>query len=212
MRRLFLAATLFLFSSSLFGQQLGELTVDTVMRGFGLAGYPPRALRWSRDGKQVFFEWKRHTDPVEENFDTWVVGRDGKGLRKLTDEEAKHATPNRGVWTRDRRWNVHVDGGDVFLYDANAGRRRALTDTTDGESSAKFTHDEKAVTFVRRNNLYVVSLTDGAVVQVTNIVGADERGAHVTLFEDEGKDRTASQKWIAEEAKKLSDVLRRRAE
>ena len=211
MRRLLIAATLFL-SLTLTGQQRPTLTVDTIMRGSQFAGYPPRLARWSRDGNRVYFDWKQHTDPVEENYETYVVGRDGKGLRKLTDEEAKHAVPIRGQWTRDKRWNVHVDAGDIYLFDANAGRRRALTDTTEAESSASFTHDEKAVTFVRRNNLFVLSLSDGSLTQVTNIVASDEKGPHVTLFEDEAKDRTASQKWIADEAKKLSGVLTRRAE
>jgi dipeptidyl aminopeptidase/acylaminoacyl peptidase len=184
------------------------LTVDTVMRGYGLAGYVPQSVRWSPDGKFVYFGWKQHSDPVEEDFDTYVVGRDGKGLRKLSESEAKDAPPSRAAWSRDRQRAVFVDNGDVFLWD---GKRRALTKTNDGESSARFTHDEKRVTFLRDNNLYVVSLADGSIVQRTNIVSADEKGPHVTLFEDELKDATASQKWIAEEAKKLSDVVARRA-
>ena len=45
----------------------------------------------------------------------------------------------------------------------------------------------------------------GDVVQRTNIVGADEKGPHVTLFDDADKDKTQSQKWVADEALKLSD-------
>jgi dipeptidyl aminopeptidase/acylaminoacyl peptidase len=211
MRRTLIFATLLLFSLSLTAQERLRLTVDTVMRGPGLSGYAPRALRWSRDGKSIYFDWKRHDDPVEETFDTYVAGRDGKGLRKLSDEEAKHAVPRRGNWTRDKRMAVYVDGGDVYLYDGMARKRRALTETFDSESSARFTHDEKSVTFVRKNNLFVVSLADGSLRQVTNVVTSDEKGPHVSLFEDEEKDKTASQKWIAEEAKKLSDVVARRA-
>ncbi len=205
MRRLLL---LLFIAASLSAQQRPGLTVDTVMRGYGLAGYPPQSVRWSPDGKFVYFGWKQHSDPVEEDFDTYVVGRDGKGLRKLSDVEAKDAPPSRAAWSRDRQRAVFVDDGDVFLWD---GKRRALTKTNDGESSARFTYDEKRVAFVRDNNLYVVSLADGSTVQRTNIVSADEKGPHVTLFEDEMKDATASQKWIAEEAKKLSDVVARRA-
>ena len=206
MRRLL--ALLFL-TFSISAQQRLELTVDTIMRGQGLAGWSPRAVRWSPDGKSVFFEWKQYGDAVEEDYDTYVVGRDGKGLRKLTDEEAKNAPPERGsVWARDRRRAVFTDDGDVFLWD---GKRRALTKTNDVESDARFTRDEKRVTFVRNNNLFVLSLSDGALTQLTNIVSSDEKGPHVTLFEDEMKDATASQKWVAEEAKKLSDVVARRA-
>ena len=210
MRRLL---ALLLFSCSLIAPsaslRASQLSVDTIMRGHGLAGYVPRAVRWAPDGKFVYFEWKQYTDAVEEDFDTYVVGRDGKGLRKLGDEEAKDAPPARNAtWTRDGKRAVFTDDGDVFLWD---GKRRALTRTTEGESDARFTHDEKRVAFVRGNNLYVLSLADGSIAQLTNIVSADEKGAHVTLFEDDMKDATASQKWVAEEAKKLSDVVARRA-
>jgi dipeptidyl aminopeptidase/acylaminoacyl peptidase len=213
MRRILSTAAVTLFALSLAAQQpvrITELTVDTIMRGHGLAGYAPRGVRWSRDGQLVYFDWKRHDDPTEEQFDTYVVGRDGKGLRKLSDDEAKNAVPGRAAWTRDRRQAVLIDDGDVFLYDAMAKKRRALTQTTEAESDARFTFDEKRVAFVRGNNLFVLSLADGSLVQMTNIVAADEKGPHVALFEPEMKDATASQKWIAEEAKKLSDVLARR--
>ncbi len=209
MRRILFGAVVVL-SLSLSAQNRLELTVDTIMRGQGLAGYSPRAVRWSPDGQWVFFDWKQYSDPVEENFDTYVVGRDGKGLRKLSDEEAKHAPPSNGDFTRDRKRAVYVDDGDVFLYDVAAKQRRALTDTFEGESAARFTRDERHVAFVRGNNLFVVSLEDGSLEQKTNIVEAGVKGAHVSLFDDENKDRTESQKWIAEEAKKLSDVLARR--
>ena len=209
MRRILIAAVAFL-SLTTNAQQPLKLDVDTIMRGGGLAGYGPNGVRWSRDGQQVYFQWKLYDDPTEEKFDTFVVGRDGKGLRRLTDEEAKHAPPVNARWTRDRRRAVYIDDGDVVLFDATAKRRRSLTQTNDAESRARFTHDEQSVTFVRGNNLYVLSLADGTVTQKTNIVGANEKGPHVALFEDENKDRTESQKWVAEEAKKLSDVLARR--
>src|SRR6202008_4605485 len=116
MKRLFAGAVVFL-SLTLSAQNPLELTVDTIMRGPGLSGYAPRMVRWSPDGQWVFFEWKQYSDPTEETFETYVVGRDGKGLRKLTDEEAKHAPPANGNWSRDRKRAVYVSRGDVFLYD-----------------------------------------------------------------------------------------------
>src|SRR5688500_13291711 len=102
MRRIVIAATLCL-SLSVAGQERLQLTVDTIMRGYGLSGYSPRSVRWSRDGQNVFFEWKQYSDPVEEDFETYVAGRDGKGLRKLSKAEAEDAPPSSGDTTRDRR-------------------------------------------------------------------------------------------------------------
>jgi dipeptidyl aminopeptidase/acylaminoacyl peptidase len=209
MRRTFLA--LLLLSTSLLAQPASlQLTVDTIMRGPGLAGWTPRAVRWTPDGQQVYFQWKQYGDPTEEEFDTYVVNRDGSGLRKIADEDEHHAPPVNGTWTRDRQRAVFTHRGDVWLYEGSTKKSRQLTRTNDSESSPRFTHDEQRVTFVRGNNLYVLSLTDGSLIQRTNIVGADEKGPQVSLF-DEEKKKGASQDWVAEEAKKLSDVVARRS-
>ena len=202
----------FLLALSLFAQQPRlELTVDTAMRGHGLAGWEAKSVRWSADSQQVYFQWKQYTDPVEEDFDTYVVGRDGKGLRKLTKEEAKQAPPVGAELTRDRRRAVFAENGDLFLFDYGTGKRRALTDTIEAESNPRFTGDESRVAFTRGSNLFVLSLADGSLVQKTNIVAAADKGTNVTLFEDEEKDRTESQKLLAAEARKLSDVVNRRS-
>ena len=145
---------------SLSAQNRLELTVDTIMRGPGLSGYAPKSVRWSPDGQWVFFEWKQYTDPTEENFDTYVVGRDGKGLRKLTDEEAKHAPPVNGDWTRDRKRAVYVSRGDVFLYDVAAKQRRALTDTTEAESERAL-HARRTARRVRARQQPLRGLAEG---------------------------------------------------
>ena len=63
------------------------LTVDSIMRGPKLVGYPQSGLRWAGDSSRVYFEWRR---PGEDEASTWVVGRDGRALRKLTDAERRH--------------------------------------------------------------------------------------------------------------------------
>jgi hypothetical protein len=35
-----------------------QLTVDSIMRGPALVGYPPSDLRWSGDSKELYFEWR----------------------------------------------------------------------------------------------------------------------------------------------------------
>ena len=197
MKRIVFAVLLFALSAS------AQLTIDTIMRGPGFSGWEPRDLRWSPDGQRVYFRWKQWNDAVEKDLDTYVANRDGKGLRKLSDAEEKDAPPIRAAWTRDRKRAVYVDDGDVVLWD---GKHRKLTNTNDAESSARFTYDEHHVSFVRNNNLFVASLDDGSIDQVTNIVGADEK---TPLWDD--KKGNASQEFVKSEEKALLDVVARRA-
>src|SRR5256885_6410164 len=92
-----------------------ELTVDSIMRGPKLVGYPPSGLRWSGDSSHLYFEWRR---PGEDEASTYVVGRDGGELRKLTDEERRSAPPVNGAWDKAHRRVLFVDHGDIVLVDS----------------------------------------------------------------------------------------------
>ena len=70
-----------------------ELTIDNIMRGPGLTGYEPSGVRWSPDSQRLYFQWKQWNDPQDKPLDTYVVNRDGSGLRKLSDPESKDASP-----------------------------------------------------------------------------------------------------------------------
>src|ERR671913_222599 len=36
-----------------------EMTIDSIMRGPDLVGYPPSGLRWSGDSSKLYFEWRQ---------------------------------------------------------------------------------------------------------------------------------------------------------
>src|ERR1043166_7421782 len=72
------------------------LTVDSIMRGPRLVGYPPSGVYWSQDSQRVYFRWKQADEPRLKEMSLYVVNRDGTGLRRLTDEEARQAPPANG--------------------------------------------------------------------------------------------------------------------
>src|SRR5579872_2812109 len=131
-----------------------SLTIDNIMRGPGLYGYPPSQPRWSGSGDRIYFQWKQAGDPILKPTDTYVVSRDGSGLRKLSDAEAKIAPPTEGSATRDKRRTFYSRVCDILLYDSTTGVTRQLTHTEDAETNPHFTLDEKRVVFTRANNLY----------------------------------------------------------
>ncbi len=210
MKRIAVALLFVLIAASAVAQQF-DLSIDNIMRGPGLYGWTPEEVRWSPDGQKVYFSWKLFSDSLEKDRDTYVVNRDGSALRKLSDDEKKDAPPANAQWTRDKRRATFADDGDVFLWDAASGRRRALTQTSDTEGSPQFTFDETQVTFVRANNVFAIDLTIGSLTQFTNIVAPDDKGPNVTVWDDAAKKATASQEYIKGEERKLLDIVERRA-
>ncbi len=175
------------------------------MRGPALFGHAPRSVRWSGDGQRVYFEWKQASEPLDKDFSTWVVQRDGSGLKQLTDDEARQTPPVSGHESQDRRLVVFAERGDIFLYDRAADCRRRLTRTGDAESNPRLSQDGKRVSFTRAGNLYALSLADGMLEQLTDIRPAGAGPA------DPAKKGTDSQETAKKEERALLDVIERRA-
>lgn len=203
------------------------LTIDNIMRGEGLVGYQPAAIRWSGDSSHIYFQWKKYDEPREKTLDTYVVNADGTGMQKLTEEEAKDAPPIGADWTKDKKRAVFADAGDLYIFDAAAGKRRRITHTTENEAAPRFTKDEQHIAFTRGGNLYRLSLADAALDQMTDIQAAGaapaapaaaggrggqgrggQAGGVTSSSEQKGTD---SQEYLKKEEKDLIDAIKRRA-
>ena len=167
------------------------LTVDSIMRGPELVGYPPTSPRFSGDAKDVYFEWRK---PGEDEPSTWVVPASGGEPRRLSDEERLQAPGTTCEWDSKWRLCLFADKGDVVLVDSVARTRRRLTRTGTTESGPHFTPNEKAATFVRDNGLYLATLAGGgdALVQLL------EAG-----LKKAEKKSTDAQKFLEEEERRL---------
>jgi dipeptidyl aminopeptidase/acylaminoacyl peptidase len=223
--------------TGVFAQKKFALTIDNIMRGPGLYGYEPNNVRWSGDSQKIYFTWKQASDPIDRPLDTYVVAKDGSGLRKLDEAVAKLAPPAfGGSRTRDRKKMVYAQDGDLFLYDFSTDTRRQLTKTADAEANPAFTKDEKRVAFTRAGNLYVMALDTGMLEQMTEITAAAAPGAApaagdgggrggggrggrggggappVTTGAATGEARgTDSQEFLKKQEKELLEIVRERA-
>jgi dipeptidyl aminopeptidase/acylaminoacyl peptidase len=153
-----------------------SLTVDNIMRGPGLTGYEPSAVRWTHDSQRILFQWKQASQPPEAPMDTYTVNRDGSGLRKLTDEEVRKL-PGAGDPSKDRHWTVYAQNGDIYVLDNSTGAVRQVTKTSDAETNPRFTPDGKRISFTRGGNLYLMALDIGFIEQLTDIRPAAAAGA-----------------------------------
>jgi dipeptidyl aminopeptidase/acylaminoacyl peptidase len=178
-----------------------DLTVDSIMRGPDLVGYPPTDLRWSADSQRLYFEWRK---PGEDEASTYEVARTGGAPRKLSDEERKKVPSATGRWDKSRRRVLFVDGGDVVLVDAQTGTRRQITRTTGNESSPRWARNDTHITFVRDGNLFIVPVDPGGASLLTQLTDAGPRRADPRL--------TDSQKFIREEEEKLIEYVKKQNE
>ena len=177
------------------------LTVDGIMRGPDLVGWPPSALRWSADSRTLYFEWRK---PGEDEASTYAVGRDGGEPRKLSEEEARDTPPASGRWDRARARALFIDRGDIVIYDARAGRRIHVTKTAGAESGPRWARDDTHVTFVRDGNLFLVPVKADGAPLLTQLTDVSARRPEPR--------QTESQKFLSEEEAKLIEHVREEKE
>jgi len=198
MRKLFLpaicAAALSLGQSPKF-----DLSIDNIMRGPAIYGYEPSAVRWSGSSELIYFQWKQAAESHRKTPDTYVVSRNGSGLRKLTEAESKLAPPVQADRSPDKLRAVYAQDGDIYLYDYTSDKARRLTRTSDPESNPRFLRDGKRIAFTRSGNLYVMSLDSPLLEQLTDIRPAPVPGAPAAapaaspvVVEGEGQGRNAN--------------------
>jgi dipeptidyl aminopeptidase/acylaminoacyl peptidase len=169
------------------------LTVDNIMRGPDLVGYPPENLRWAADSRTLYFDWRR---PGEEDASTYSVGRDGGLPVKLTEAQTRTVPPPNGRWDKAHARVVFADHGDIVLLDA-AGTRRMITRTSATETSPRWVRHDTAITYVRDGNLYLTAL-DGAGVQQLTDNGSKKPEPRLT----------DSQKFLRDQEEQLLDAVK----
>ena len=177
-----------------------QLTVDSIMRGPDLVGWPPSAVRWSADSQTLYFDWRL---PGEDESHTYEVGRQGGQPRKLSDAETKNIPPANGRWDKAHKRVLFVDGGDVVLVD-QSGTRRQITRTTGGESNPRWAQSDTAITYVRDGNLFIVPVDGGAGALITQLTDVGPKKTEPRL--------TDSQKFLREEEEKLIGFVREQKE
>ncbi len=203
------------------------LTVDSIMRGPALVGSSPSNVRWSADSSKIYFSWQK---AGAERTGTFVVNRDGSGLRELTEQEAGDLdTPPTGRPDQAGRRLLTTESGDIVIYDAASGARRQVTRTAAAESNPRWVRRDTAITFQRDGNLYLMSLeAQGdapSLVQLTDIVAAGEGpapgraggagraggdGRAGGAGRQGGAQETEAQRLLREEELKLIEFLRTR--
>ena len=176
------------------------LTVDSIMRGPALVGYPPEGLRWSADSQKLYFEWRK---PGEDEASTYVVARDGGLPARLTDEQKTLAPPATGRWDTAHRRVVFADKGDIVLLEAN-GTRRQITRTAGNESNPRWARRDRAITYVRDGNLFIVPADGSGAAIVEQLTDVAPKKPDPRL--------TDSQKFIRDEEEKLLDAVREQKE
>ena len=149
-----------------------DFSIKNIMRGPELYGRAPTNVRWSADGRWIYFQWNAPgTDWREPLRPYRVRAQAGATPERLTNAQADSAAPYvaDGPRSPDGQSRVVEANGDLYLVSFRDGSVRRLTQTVAQETHPTFSADGRTVYFVRDNNAYALSLGDGLTRQLTDI-------------------------------------------
>jgi dipeptidyl aminopeptidase/acylaminoacyl peptidase len=143
-----------------------RLTLEAISRDNAKwIGTPPSAVRWSIDGRTLYFTWNPERADVS---DLYALAVTGGTPVKVPFDKRRFVVPDTARFNRERTAQVYELFGEIFVVTLADGQVRQITSTDAVERNAHFTFDGMAVTFERDNNLFRTDLTSGLVRQVTN--------------------------------------------
>ena len=186
-----------------------KLTIDNIMRGEELVGAGPSGVTWSHDGNELYFRWKK---PGEKTAEFYAMSKTDPAPRKITAGEMMKRPPlpvrtfgdlsefggmgggARAVFDKAKKRALIVEGGDLKIMNLKTGTVKPLITTDARESDFQFSFDQKKVVFTLENNVYLFSLEDQSLRQMTSFTRSKP---------PEGGKPTDIDKWYADQQVEL---------
>lgn len=149
-----------------------DLSIVNIMRGPELYGREPQRVRWSADGRHIYFYWNPPGTKWSEPLWPYRVRAIANAApERLTEAQIDSAGPlfADGSYSRDRRFKAAAHEGDLYLVDMRAGTSRRLTQTVESETTPTITADGSTVFFTRDNNVYALNVGTALIRQITDV-------------------------------------------
>ncbi|GAA5192055.1 S9 family peptidase [Ferrimonas gelatinilytica] len=194
------------------------LTIERIFADPQLSGQPPRALKYAPDGSRVTYLKGRAED--QHRYDLWEFHVGDNAHRLLVNADELHGAEERlseEEKARRERQRIHGSGimeyqwadnakallfplaGDIFYYDLAGQQARHLTQSEAFETDVKLSPKGHYVTFVREQNLYLISLATGRERALTRDGGGTVKNAMAEYVAQEEMGRMTGYWWSPDE-------------
>jgi dipeptidyl aminopeptidase/acylaminoacyl peptidase len=165
-----------------FAQNLGNLSVEKIMRDPKWMGVSPSNIQWDENSKGIYFNW--NPEKLEED-PTYKISTDTPKPVKVSEELTKNLDKGSVIFTKDRTKVLFELKGDLFIKTINTGEEQALTNTIEREANPVFDKNENKVLFQRGDNLYSISINGGQLVQLSNFTRTKKRPENLLSKQDQ---------------------------
>jgi len=193
-----------------------KLSLEKIMAGQEFIGSPPSSPAWAIDGQTLYFQWKK---PGEKSAELYSVTLTNPVPVKITREKILQNPPSGSFvrsrlgfgfglafgrfgtqwqWDKNKKRLLVNQNGEIFLYDLASKKAEQLTSTDQPETNLGFTFDQKKIYYLVGDNLFLLSLTDRSLRQLTSFTREKQ---------PEPKKTSEMEKWYEDQQRALFKEL-----
>ena len=183
-----------------YAQNQSELSLEKIMQGDKWIGNQPDAQWWSHNSREIYFRWNPENNPSDSLYRYNIRNSQAS---KVSPPERNEILPSRLIYNNKRNAVVFIRNGDLFFRDLKHSETIQLTSTLKSVSSPAFTADDKGISFITDNNLFILYRETGKTRQITDFRSGNEPS------ESSPGEQSA---WLEDQQISLFDVLKERNE
>ena len=161
-----------------------DFTIANIMRGPEVYGREPAAVRWTLDGKWVYFTWlPAGSDwrlPVRQYRVSTATGSKPEPVPRSEPQPifADAARPSPDGKTR-----LVAGGGTITIVDASTGTKHEVARSLVRKANVTFSADGRDVLYTEGNNAFAISLDSSLTRQLTDIRAGGDSAAGVGVVQ-----------------------------
>ncbi|MDI9337926.1 MAG: prolyl oligopeptidase family serine peptidase [Alphaproteobacteria bacterium] len=143
------------------------LDLETIFKDPIWIGSQPQNISWDiTKSNQILFKWNPHYSKYDSMFS---YNLNTMKIQKITFKEAQELeAQNDGNWNTQYHQAVYSYQNDIYLYDKISQKSTLIIKTTEVEQNPKFFKDGQFIYFLKNNNIYTYTLSNGVLRQLTN--------------------------------------------
>ncbi|MEY4604944.1 MAG: hypothetical protein RIT43_2236 [Bacteroidota bacterium] len=140
-----------------------SLVLEEIMKGNEFIGHQPENIRWSIDGKKIYFDWNPKNEPGNSTYEFEPALKGSKPI--LSDPKT--------ILEYDQTQSSYSDqyqiiGGSLTRYDKNSNQFTRIYSTTSDLHSIQRSNDPKTVYFQSGSNIFAYNRGLGNILQLTD--------------------------------------------
>lgn len=197
--------TLLLFSFAVFGQSKtinkSDLTIEKIMQDQSKwIGSSPENIKWSDNSKTIYFDWNPDKDTLNSKY-SYIIAKDA--IQKVNIEELKALNESEIAYSNDFTEKLSIRNGKLFKTNLITGYEKQIVSIIGRISQPKFTNNQKSISFVFNQNLYVFDTASGTFSQMSNFVSGEKK---------KEKKPDLQEQWLINQQLELFEIIKDKEE